>query len=72
MQHHNSLDGSEDDFVFGSSSDDKSFVEVEALLDKLFASDLESKEFYRFWGIGEQCCKIIAHFEAVENNYFVI
>lgn len=44
----NALDGSKNDFVFGSSSDDKSFVEVEALVDKLFASDLESKEFYRF------------------------
>lgn len=44
----NSLDGSEDDFVFDSSSDDESFVEDEALVDKLFASDSESEDFYGF------------------------
>lgn len=44
----NSLDCSEDDFVFNSSSDDESFVEDEALVDELFASDSESEDFYRF------------------------
>lgn len=37
----NSLDGSEDDFVYDCSSDDESF-EDDALLEELFASDSKS------------------------------
>ena len=42
----NALDGSEDDCVFDSSSDDESILEDEVLVDKLFASDSESEDFY--------------------------
>ena len=42
------LDGSEDDCVFDSSSDDESILEDEVLLNELFASDSESEDFYGF------------------------
>ena len=42
----NALDGSEDDCVFDSSSDDESILDDELLVDELFASELESKDFY--------------------------
>ena len=44
----NALDGSEDDCVFDSSSDDESILEDEVLVDELFASDSESEDFYGF------------------------
>ena len=44
----NALDGLEDDCVFDSSSDDESILEDEVLVDKLFASDSESEDFYGF------------------------
>ena len=44
----NALDGSEDDCVFDSSSDDESILEDEVLVDELFASDSELEDFYRF------------------------
>ena len=44
----NVLDGSEDDCVFDSSSDDESILEDEILVDELFASDTESEDFYGF------------------------
>lgn len=43
----NALDGSEDDCVFDSSSDDESILEDE-VVDELFASDSESEDFYGF------------------------
>jgi len=44
----NALDGSEDDCVFDSSSDDESILEDEGLVDKLFASDSEWRIFTDF------------------------
>ena len=44
----NALDGSKDDCVFDSSSDDDSILEDEVLVDELFASDSELKNLYGF------------------------
>ena len=63
------LDGSEDDCVFDSSSDDESILEDAVVLDELFTSDSESGDFYGFWGT---IIKAIAHFATVANNFFVM